>query len=69
MAPALGAAPVVSPVVAAPLPSIPALAGLGVGLQGPNATVPTIDTIGVPSECLLLKDMFDPKIEVVWHTI
>ncbi|KAG6653535.1 RNA-binding protein 39-like isoform X2 [Carya illinoinensis] len=62
MAPVLGAAPVVSPGVA-PLPSIPALAGLGVGLQGPTVTVPTVDTIGVPSECLLLKDMFDPKIE------
>ncbi|XP_041011847.1 RNA-binding protein 39-like isoform X1 [Juglans microcarpa x Juglans regia] len=62
MAPVLGAAPVVSPGVA-PLPSIPALAGLGVGLQGPIATMPTVDTIGVPSECLLLKDMFDPKIE------
>ncbi|XP_042985771.1 RNA-binding protein 39-like isoform X2 [Carya illinoinensis] len=62
-APILGAAPVVSPVVA-PLASMPALAGLGVGLQVPTAAVPIADTIGVPSECLLLKDMFDPKIEM-----
>ncbi|KAG6709215.1 hypothetical protein I3842_06G120600 [Carya illinoinensis] len=62
-APILGAAPVVSPVVA-PLASMPALAGLGVGLQVPTAAVPIADTVGVPSECLLLKDMFDPKIEM-----
>ncbi|KAG7975739.1 hypothetical protein I3843_06G114600 [Carya illinoinensis] len=62
-APILGAAPVVSPVVA-PLASMPALAGLGVGLQVPTAAVPIADTIGVPSECLLLKDMFDPKLEM-----
>ncbi|KAB1219999.1 RNA-binding protein rsd1 [Morella rubra] len=60
--PILGAAPVVSPVVA-PFASIPALAGLGAGLQVPTTAMPTVDTIGVPSECLMLKDMFDPKIE------
>jgi RNA-binding protein 39 len=59
-----GAAPMVPPVVA-PL-TFPALAGLGAGLQVPTSAVPTIDTIGVPSECLLLKDMFDPKVEVGW---
>ncbi|KAJ7967135.1 RNA-binding protein 39 [Quillaja saponaria] len=61
--PILGAAPVVSP-----LASVPALAALpGGGLQLPTAaaaaTVPSIDTIGVPSECLLLKNMFDPNDE------
>ncbi|XP_062178154.1 uncharacterized protein LOC133882928 isoform X3 [Alnus glutinosa] len=56
-----GATPLVPPVVA-PL-TFPALAGLGAGLQVPTSAVPTIDTIGVPSECLLLKDMFDPKVE------
>lgn len=30
----------------------------------PALTVPAIDTIGVPSECLLLKNMFDPSLEV-----
>ncbi|XP_014513594.1 RNA-binding protein 39 isoform X2 [Vigna radiata var. radiata] len=47
-----------------PLSSIPAVSGLsGGGLQIPMATIPTIDTIGVPSECLMLKNMFDPKDE------
>lgn len=61
----LGAAPMGSPLVS-PLSSIPTVAGLpGGGLQVPTPTIPTIDTIGVPSECLLLKNMFDPKDEVV----
>lgn len=34
------------------------------GLQIPTATIPSVDTIGVPSECLMLKNMFDPKAEV-----
>jgi hypothetical protein len=54
----LGAAPVGSL-------SIPVLAGLpSGGLQIPMPTSPSIDTIGVPSECLLLKNMFDPENEV-----
>ncbi|KAF3947873.1 hypothetical protein CMV_026061 [Castanea mollissima] len=58
--PILGAAPAVSPIA----PLVPALAGLGgSGLQVPIASLPTVDTIGVPSECLLLKDMFDPNDE------
>ncbi|KAA8535974.1 hypothetical protein F0562_028452 [Nyssa sinensis] len=64
-APILGAASAVSPLVA-PLvqPSVPALVGLpGAGLSIPSITVPSIDTVGVPSECLLLKNMFDPKLE------
>jgi len=36
----------------------------GGGLQIPTATIPSIDTIGVASECLMLKNMFDPKDEV-----
>lgn len=36
----------------------------GGGLQIPMLTSPTIDTIGTPSECLLLKNMFDPEDEV-----
>ncbi|XP_024628096.1 RNA-binding protein 39 isoform X1 [Medicago truncatula] len=51
--------------------SIPAVAlipapGVGMpggGLQIPMLTSPTIDTIGTPSECLLLKNMFDPEDE------
>ncbi|KAH1231231.1 RNA-binding protein 39 [Glycine max] len=35
----------------------------GGGLQIPTATIPSIDPIGVPSECLMLKNMFDPKDE------
>ena len=65
-APILGAAPVVSPLVAPLVQApVPGLAGLpGAGLQVPAVTVPSIDTIGVPSECLMLKNMFDPKLEV-----
>lgn len=63
-APILGTSPVVPPLVA-PLAPIPAFAGLGSpGLQVPATTVPVVDTIGVPSECLLLKNMFDPAHEV-----
>ncbi|KAI3515231.1 hypothetical protein L1887_14027 [Cichorium endivia] len=29
----------------------------------PPVTVPSIESIGVPSECLLLKNMFDPELE------
>ncbi|CAL5210160.1 unnamed protein product [Lathyrus oleraceus] len=44
--------------------NIPPVAGLpGGGLQIPMLTSPSIDTIGVPSECLLLKNMFDPENE------
>nr|XP_024933132.2 RNA-binding protein 39 isoform X2 [Ziziphus jujuba var. spinosa] len=63
-APILGAAPVISPLVAPLAPVPPVFAGLGgAGLQVPTASVPSIDTIGVPSECLLLKNMFDPALE------
>ncbi|XP_052192533.1 uncharacterized protein LOC127801421 isoform X2 [Diospyros lotus] len=63
--PILGGAPavpsLVSPLVQAP---VPALAGLaGAGLSVPPVTVPSIDMIGIPSQCLLLKNMFDPKSE------
>lgn len=54
----------VSPLAASVAP-IPALAGLGgAGLQFPAVAVPSIDTIGAPSECLQLKNMFDPAAEV-----
>lgn len=42
--------------------SIDALSGVP-GIQLPATNVPTTDTNVVPSECLLLKDMFDPKSE------
>ncbi|OMO92736.1 hypothetical protein COLO4_17365 [Corchorus olitorius] len=56
----LGTVPsLVPPTIQASVPS-----GLpGAGLQLPTNDVPTIDTIGVPSECLLLKNMFDPERE------
>ncbi|GFY94568.1 splicing factor, CC1-like protein [Actinidia rufa] len=63
--PILGASPSVSPLVS-PLvqASVPALAGLpGAGLTVPPVAVPSVDILGVPSECLLLKNMFDPKLE------
>ncbi|KAK6946451.1 Splicing factor RBM39, linker [Dillenia turbinata] len=64
-APILGAAPLVSP-LAAPLvqPTIPTLAGLSAAsLPVPAVTVPSVEAVGVPSECLLLKNMFDPTEE------
>ncbi|XP_061979030.1 uncharacterized protein LOC133699682 [Populus nigra] len=64
-APILGATPLVSPAVAPLLSgSVPAIPGLPVpGLQLPATAIPTMDTIGVPSDCLFLKNMFDPKTE------
>lgn len=65
-APLLGAASAVStlvpPLVQGTVPTHPGQ--LGTALQVPTASVPIFDTIGVPSECLLLKNMFDPKNEV-----
>ncbi|XP_030522944.1 RNA-binding protein 39 isoform X2 [Rhodamnia argentea] len=63
--PILGVAPVVPPLAASLMqPNIAALTGLsGSGLQVTATTGPTIDTVGVPSECLLLKNMFDPTLE------
>ncbi|KAK7270172.1 hypothetical protein RIF29_23123 [Crotalaria pallida] len=61
----LGAVPAGSALVS-PLPSVPAATGFpGGGLQYPTAaaTIPSVDTIGVPSECLWLKNMFDPNDE------
>lgn len=43
-------------------PPFPALAGLAAGLSVGAAAV---DGVGIPSECLLLKNMFDPSIEVL----
>ncbi|XAR72683.1 hypothetical protein NMG60_11019407 [Bertholletia excelsa] len=63
--PILGAATAVSPLVN-PLAqgSVPALMGLPTaGLSVPSVTVPSVDIIGVPSECLLLKNMFDLNLE------
>ncbi|KAG8497814.1 hypothetical protein CXB51_007014 [Gossypium anomalum] len=54
------AQPLVSPTIQASMPTIPGLPG---GLQIPTNGIPTIDTIGTPSECLLLKNMFDPSLE------
>lgn len=64
-APALGTATTVSPLFPPILPgSVPTLPGqLGTGLQVPSATIPSINAIGVPSEFVLLKNMFDPNNE------
>ncbi|KAI3845639.1 hypothetical protein MKW92_049582, partial [Papaver armeniacum] len=61
----LGVAPAVNPLVAAlGQPSIPALPGLpGSTLPVTAVSVPPIDSVGVPSECLILKNMFDPTSE------
>ncbi|OWM80438.1 hypothetical protein CDL15_Pgr019718 [Punica granatum] len=63
--PTVGTLPVV-PLAVAPLmqSAVPSLGGLPfTGLQVPPAAVPTINSIGIPSECLLLKNMFDPTLE------
>lgn len=57
--------------------TVNALAGLtgAGGLSVPAINVPSVDIVGVPSECLLLNNMFDPQIEVgnmrnfVWKTL
>ncbi|KAG8368067.1 hypothetical protein BUALT_Bualt15G0006800 [Buddleja alternifolia] len=45
-------------------PSFPVLTGLTTaGLAVPSFAAPSIDPIGAPTECLLLKNMFDPNAE------
>lgn len=60
---AAGGVSTISP-MAAPLVPFPAVAGLaGAGIF-PAVNIPAaLDPIGVPSECLLLKNMFDPSTE------
>jgi RNA-binding protein 39 len=42
-----------------------ALVGImGANMPIPSVTVPSADIVGVPSECLLLNNMFDPQIEM-----
>ncbi|KAJ4715957.1 RNA-binding protein 39-like [Melia azedarach] len=63
-APILGAASAASALVPLVQGAVPTLPGqLGSGLQVPTVSIPAFDTIGVPSECLLLKNMFDPNNE------
>ncbi|KAG0484259.1 hypothetical protein HPP92_008181 [Vanilla planifolia] len=62
--------PVASVLGAPPLnpllqPAIPALAGLPTPASAfASSATPTIENVGVPSECLLLKNMFDPNLEM-----
>ena len=65
-APVLGGASGVAPAVASlTQASVAPLGGLHLaGFSVPSLTNPTIDTVGVATECLLLKNMFDPKSEV-----
>ena len=59
----LGAPPVVTPLLQ---PTVPTLAGLQAPAM-PIASITTpLETVGVPSECLLLKNMFDPTVEVAF---
>ncbi|XP_039035256.1 RNA-binding protein 39-like isoform X4 [Hibiscus syriacus] len=63
-APILGAAPLAQSLIPPTLQaSIPTISGLPGGLQIHTNGIPIIDTVGVPSECLLLKNMFDPGLE------
>ncbi|XP_020211830.1 RNA-binding protein 39 isoform X2 [Cajanus cajan] len=62
--PASGTIPATASVGSPLVSPVAPVAGLAGGsLQIPTATIPSIDTIGVPSECLMLKNMFDPKDE------
>ncbi|KAJ0967868.1 hypothetical protein J5N97_024785 [Dioscorea zingiberensis] len=56
----LGVPPIVSPLLQPPASSLLGLPNSGLQIPPP---APTIDTTGIPSECLLLKNMFDPSIE------
>lgn len=47
-----------APLVQGGFPAVAGLAGLGVNVPA------VVDPVGVPSECLLLKNMFDPSTEV-----
>ncbi|CAN6870270.1 unnamed protein product [Brassica oleracea] len=49
--------PLVAPVVQGGFPAVAGLAGLGVHVPA------VVDPVGVPSECLLLKNMFDSSTE------
>ncbi|KAL4310273.1 hypothetical protein GQ457_01G000470 [Hibiscus cannabinus] len=63
-APIIGVAPLLPSLVPPTIhASISTISGLPGGLQLPTNGIPTIDTIGSPSECLLLKNMFDPTLE------
>ncbi|XP_057820800.1 uncharacterized protein LOC131033586 [Cryptomeria japonica] len=63
------AVPGISTLVPPPVPTlgttpIPGYTGLpGSAMMTSAAAAPAVDPIGVPSDCLLLKNMFDPKIE------
>ncbi|WZZ02960.1 hypothetical protein YC2023_088881 [Brassica napus] len=50
--------PLVAPLVQGGFPAVAGLAGLGVNVPA------VVDPVGVPSEFLLLKNMFDPSTEV-----
>lgn len=58
----LGAPPLVAPLLQ---PTLPAVLGLpGSALPVVSAAPQPAETVGAPSECLLLKNMFDPSVEV-----
>lgn len=63
MAPILGGGTIPSLAVGNSLASLPAFPGLGAGIQVPTVAANLLG-VGTPSECLLLKNMFDPTAEV-----
>ncbi|CAK9316003.1 unnamed protein product [Citrullus colocynthis] len=62
MAPILGGATISSLAVGNSLAALPAFPGLGAGIQVPTVAANLLG-VGTPSECLLLKNMFDPTAE------
>ncbi|XP_024989741.1 RNA-binding protein 39-like isoform X2 [Cynara cardunculus var. scolymus] len=60
-APILGGVPGVVPLQQAPFSALSTIPGAA--LSVPPVTIPSAESVGVPSECLLLKNMFDPELE------
>ena len=64
---AVGPAPFNMPAIAPIIPSlgIPGMVGIAnPALGGAASVAAVIEPIGAPTDCLLLKNMFDPAVEV-----
>lgn len=60
----LGAPPLANPFLPTTVPPIGGVPASGL-LPVPSLSMPSVES-AVPSECLLLKNMFDPSVEVGW---
>ncbi|GMH13520.1 hypothetical protein Nepgr_015361 [Nepenthes gracilis] len=57
-----GVSSLVAPLMQAPVSTLGGLPVAGLSVP-PPINISSVHTVGVPSECLLLKNMFDPKLE------